>query len=57
MTMGLARNRPVEASEAPEAEPARRFSATRLAADREKVGLSAAAYGQLVGVSDQKIYN
>jgi len=35
----------------------RRFSATRLAAHRSKLGLSAASYGQLVGVSGQTIYH
>lgn len=35
----------------------RRFSATRLAAHRAKIGLSAASYGQLVGVSGQTIYH
>ena len=35
----------------------RRFSATRLAAHRLKLGLSAASYGQLVGVSGQTIYH
>jgi len=35
----------------------RRFSATRLAAHRTKLGLSAAVYGQLVGVSGQTIYH
>ncbi|SOE06221.1 DNA-binding transcriptional regulator, XRE-family HTH domain [Variovorax sp. YR752] len=35
----------------------RRFSATRLAAHRAKFGLSAASYGQLVGVSGQTIYH
>lgn len=34
----------------------RRFSAGRLAAHRAKLGLSAASYGQLVGVSGQTIY-
>lgn len=34
----------------------RRFSATRLAAHRAKLGLSAAHYGHLVGVSGQTIY-
>lgn len=38
-------------------EPQRRFSAKRLASHRTKLGLSAAAYGQLVGVSGQTIYN
>jgi DNA-binding transcriptional regulator YiaG len=35
----------------------RRFSAKRLAAHRAKLGLSAATYGQLVGVSGQTIYH
>jgi DNA-binding transcriptional regulator YiaG len=35
----------------------RRFSATRLAAHRTRLGLSAASYGQLVGVSGQTIYH
>ncbi|WP_093307265.1 helix-turn-helix transcriptional regulator [Variovorax sp. NFACC27] len=35
----------------------RRFSAARLAAHRSKLGLSAANYGQLVGVSGQTIYH
>ncbi|MDP9995657.1 DNA-binding XRE family transcriptional regulator [Variovorax boronicumulans] len=35
----------------------RRFSPTRLAAHRAKLGLSAASYGQLVGVSGQTIYH
>ncbi|WP_431509925.1 helix-turn-helix domain-containing protein [Variovorax sp. DAIF25] len=35
----------------------RRFSATRLAAQRSKLGLSATHYGQLVGVSGQTIYH
>lgn len=34
----------------------RRFSATRLAAHRTKLGLSAAAYGKLVGMSGATIY-
>lgn len=37
--------------------PKRRFSANRLAAHRAKLGLSAAIYGQLVGVSGQTIYH
>ncbi|RYF83328.1 MAG: XRE family transcriptional regulator [Comamonadaceae bacterium] len=37
--------------------PQRRFSAKRLTSHRAKLGLSAAAYGQLVGVSGQTIYN
>lgn len=35
----------------------RRFSATKLAAHRARLGLSAAIYGQLVGVSGQTIYH
>ncbi|WP_081502646.1 helix-turn-helix domain-containing protein [Variovorax sp. CF313] len=35
----------------------RRFSAARLAAHRARLGLSAASYGQLVGVSGQTIYH
>ena len=35
----------------------RRFSAIRLAAHRANLGLSAAVYGQLVGVSGQTIYH
>ena len=35
----------------------RRFSATRLAAHRGKLGLSAAAYGKLVGMSGATIYH
>jgi len=44
---------------APTVEPpgtARRFSASRLAAHRTKVGPSAAAYGKLVGMSGATIY-
>ena len=41
----------------PSAGTKRRFSATRLAAHRAKLGLSAAIYGQLVGVSGQTIYH
>lgn len=39
------------------ADTKRRFSATRLAGHRAKLGLSAASYGQLVGVSGQTIYH
>lgn len=35
---------------------ARRFSPTRLAAHRAKLGMSAAAYGRLVGMSGATIY-
>lgn len=36
--------------------PARRFSATRLAAQRRKLGLSAADFATLLGVSGQSVY-
>lgn len=36
--------------------PKRRFSPTRLAAHRSKLGLSAVAYGKLIGVSSRTIY-
>lgn len=45
------------ADEVEDQGPARRFSATRLAAHRTKLGLSAASYGKLVGVSGQTIYH
>ncbi|QIL80241.1 helix-turn-helix domain-containing protein [Diaphorobacter sp. HDW4A] len=38
-------------------EVKRRFSAKRLAAHRQKTGLSAADYGALVGVSGQSVYH
>jgi len=48
------------AASARSAEPAqevpRRFSATRLASHRAKLGLSAASYGKLVGMSGATIY-
>lgn len=46
-----------EAEEAGDGEPKRRFSAGRLAAHRTKLGISAASYGKLVGVSGQTIYH
>jgi len=51
------RTRADESDEAGESGPKRRFSATRLAAHRTKLGLSAAIYGKLVGVSGQTIYH
>ncbi|WP_093381815.1 DNA-binding transcriptional regulator [Variovorax sp. OV329] len=45
-----------DAPGAPDATP-RRFSASRLAAHRAKLGISAAAYGQLVGIGGQTIFN
>jgi len=46
---------PAPASEASDATP-RRFSPTRLAAHRAKLGISAADYGKLVGMSGATIY-
>ena len=46
---------PVDAPQADEVK--RRFSATRLAAHRQKTGLSATDYGALVGISGQSIYH
>lgn len=42
--------------EADDGAPPRRFSATRLAAQRRKLGLSAADFAALLGVSGQSIY-
>lgn len=52
-----AQARPASEPAAGEEGPARRFSAGRLATHRGKLGLSAAAYGKLVGVAGQTIYN
>lgn len=60
LTKRAAKEAPVPAAEqssAADGEPPRRFSAGRLAAHRTKLGLSAAAYGKLAGVSGQTIYN
>lgn len=46
-----------DVDEAAEAGPKRRFSPARLASHRSKLGLSAASYGKLVGVSGQTIYH
>ena len=43
--------------ESAEQQVARRFSPARLASHRAKLGLSAAHYGNLVGVSGQTIYH
>lgn len=45
-----------DGAEGDDGAKARRFSATRLAAQRAKLGLSAQEFGQLIGVSDQTIY-
>lgn len=44
------------AAQVADADTPRRFSASRLAAHRSKLGLSAAAYGKLVGMSGATIY-
>lgn len=54
---GATLSAPVTASEDEGTGTKRRFSAARLAAHRSKLGLSAASYGQLVGVSGQTIYH
>ena len=55
---GTARGaRASEPDEEGDSGPKRRFSAGRLAAHRTKLGISAASYGQLVGVSGQTIYH
>lgn len=45
------------AMESPEGAARFRFSAKRLAAQRQKLGLSAADMGRLIGVSGQSIYH
>ena len=55
---GSARRASVDDSDdASESGPKRRFSPTRLATHRSRLGLSAASYGKLVGVSGQTIYH
>lgn len=54
---GATRSAAAADSEDDETGTKRRFSAARLAAHRSKLGLSAASYGQLVGVSGQTIYH
>lgn len=55
---GASRSSAVSGSDAEAAAGTkRRFSGARLAAHRAKLGLSAASYGQLVGVSGQTIYH
>jgi DNA-binding transcriptional regulator YiaG len=50
-----AAGRAASADSAPD-DPPRRFSAARLAAHRARLGLSAADYGQLVGMSGATLY-
>lgn len=57
-----AANSPAKVSTVPFEAPTddevkRRFSPKRLAAHRQKLGLSASEYGRLVGISDQSIYH
>lgn len=54
---GAGRRASVDNPAAQEEGLKRRFSAKRLAAHRGKLGISAAAYGKLVGVSGQTIYH
>jgi DNA-binding transcriptional regulator YiaG len=53
---GAARGAPAAAAESDEESTSRRFSATRLAAQRQKLGLSAADFATLLGVSGQSVY-
>lgn len=50
------RARSAEAQAQPAEDRQYRFSATRLAAHRKKLGLSAADYGRLVGMSGASVY-
>ncbi|WP_321165885.1 helix-turn-helix transcriptional regulator [Variovorax sp. Root434] len=54
---GSVRTAASEAEVAADSGVKRRFSASRLSAHRAKLGLSAARYGQLIGVSGQTIYH
>ncbi len=53
---GASRAAAVEDSAAESETTSRRFSATRLAAQRSKLGLSAADFALLLGVSGQSVY-
>ncbi len=53
----VAKPKPASPSESTSTETPRRFSASRLAAHRTKLGVSAAVYGKLVGVGAQTVYN
>lgn len=50
------RSAPAAAAESDDEGTSRRFSATRLAAHRRKLGLSAADFATLLGVSGQSVY-
>lgn len=50
------RSAPAAAAESDDEGTSRRFSATRLAAQRRKLGLSAADFATLLGVSGQSVY-
>jgi DNA-binding transcriptional regulator YiaG len=52
----VARNGEAPADDDDDGGTARRFSATRLAAQRRKLGLSAADFAALLGVSGQSVY-
>jgi DNA-binding transcriptional regulator YiaG len=47
---------PASEDDGQDSGPPRRFSATRLAAQRHKLGLSAAEFAALLGVSGQSVY-
>lgn len=53
---GRARSAAPDAAEDGDGGPQLRFSAKRLAAQRQRLGLSAQAFGALVGVTGQSIY-
>lgn len=48
---------PVPTDTGDSAAPKRRFSAARLVRQREKLGVSAAAFGKLIGVTGQTVYS
>src|SRR3954463_3560479 len=50
------REAPASSSSEDDSAPSRRFSASRLAAQRQKLGLSAADFATLLGVSGQSVY-
>lgn len=55
-TKGAGRSAPPTDDEDASGGPQRRFSAKRLAAQRQKLGLSAADFATLLGVSGQSVY-
>lgn len=55
-TKGAGRSAPTTDDDEASVGPQRRFSAARLAAQRSKLGLSAADFATLLGVSGQSVY-